>query len=331
MLLVARVRATLAERGLIARGDRVVVGVSGGPDSTALLDVLAHLAPELSLSLVAVGVDHGLRAEAAAELSLAAAHASALGVPYEQAAVVLAEGSVQAAAREARYAALRSAAQRHGAMAIAVGHTRDDQAETVLSRLMHGAGIGGLGGIQPRRSDGVVRPLLDASRADVERYLADRGLRVAHDPSNRAERYERVRIRRDLLPRLAEEQPEVAGHLAELADEARQLEAFVRAEAARWLADAAVGGPALALSVLRRAPGPVAVRALRTHVEGRIGEPIGRVHLSMLRRLLHERLEVLLPGGWRASAQGDRLCLEPPTDLGGQPPRPIARPRDEEA
>ncbi len=309
MLLVARVRRTLLERALVPRGARVVVGTSGGPDSTALLEVLARLAGELSLSLVAAGIDHGLRPSAAAELDLAAAHASRIGVAFERVPVRV-DGSVQAGARRARYAALAQLAGRSGASRIAVGHTLDDQAETVLARIGRGSGLRGIAGIDPAREDGVVRPLIDASRADVRAFLDEAGLPFAEDPSNADPRFERARIRQGLLPVLRAADPAALAHLARLADEAREADRALEALAGAALADAA--SPAgIALDVLRRWPPPVGLRALRQA----LGEGLGRAHLSILEAWLHgkgERGELRLPGGRTARIGGDHLVVGPP-------------------
>ena len=321
MLLLARVRRTVIERGLIARGAVVVVGVSGGPDSMALLDVLARLASELVLRLVACGVDHGLRAAAAAELDVAQARAHALAVPFER--VLLAQpadhSSVHAWARRERYAALHAIAARHGATRIAVGHTLDDQAETVIARVLRGSGLRGLAAIDPARADGVVRPLIDASRGDVRLYLADSGVAFAEDPSNEDPRFERSRVRQNVLPALAAETPNAAQHLAWLADEAREADALLDTLALRLLADAAVEG-GISVSRLRDAPETLALRALRRAMGG----DLGRAHLSALTSWLHARSgerELRLPDGHTARLEGDRITLT----------RTLGRDPDEEA
>lgn len=320
MLLVARVRRTLFERGLIPRGSGVVVGTSGGPDSTALLDVLARLAGELALRLFAVGIDHGLREDAARELDGAAEHAARLAVPFDRVRVSIAPGpSVHAAAREARYAALREAMTRHGAHRIAVGHTLEDQAETVIARILRGSGLRGLGGIDPIRDDAVVRPLIDASRAEVRAYLGEMGLPFAEDPSNRDPRFERSRIREAILPALVAEDAQAAAHLGWLADEARDADEALEALTGAALADATVEG-GLSLSALRRHAHPIALRALRRA----LGNEIGRAHLTVLARWLHAPTDgatLRLPGARTARIVGDRIVLTP---SGGED-------RDEEA
>ena len=188
-------------------GEAVLVAVSGGPDSVALLDVLAELAPRLDLRLAAAHVHHGLRAEAEADAELARAHAERLGVAYflERVDVRRAppwEG-LEAEARRARLAALEARARAIGADRIATGHTADDQAETVLMRLLDGAGPRGLSGMAFAR-DRLIRPLLASRRADVLAHLRGRGLAWADDASNRDPRIRRNRIRHEVLPYLAE-------------------------------------------------------------------------------------------------------------------------------
>jgi tRNA(Ile)-lysidine synthase len=197
---------------------RVLVAVSGGPDSMALLDVLARRAGELDVALVAHGVDHGLRQEASAELDLAEALAETHGVPFGRSRVRVARGgNLQARARDARWRALRDAAASARAKFIATAHHADDRAETVLIRLLRGSGPGGLAVLPPRDGD-QIRPLLRARRADVEAHVSRRGLWVARDPSNDDPRFTRTRVRTELLPLMAELDPRVVEHLCSLAD-----------------------------------------------------------------------------------------------------------------
>lgn len=190
----------------------------------ALLHGLGRLAPQLGLRLVAHGVDHGLRAEAAAELELAGRLARELEVPFDTTRVVVAKGSnLQARAREARYDALRKEAHRVGARLIATAHTADDRAETVLLRLLRGAGPNGLGVLTARDADRA-RPLIRATRADVLAHLARHHVAFAEDPSNRDPRFLRVRVRREVLPLLRELSPQIVEHLCRLADACAALE-----------------------------------------------------------------------------------------------------------
>jgi tRNA(Ile)-lysidine synthase len=212
---------TILEEGLFARGDRVLVAVSGGPDSMALLDVLAHLQGKVKHELVAHGVDHGLRPEAKTELDLAERHAKALGVPFARSLLTVPRGgNLQARAREARYEALRTAARAQGAGLLATAHHADDRAETVLLRLLRGAGPTGLA-VLPPRDDDLIRPFVRARRADIEAHIARHGIPFANDPSNADPRYARTRVRRELIPLLQQLSPNIVGHLCALADQLR--------------------------------------------------------------------------------------------------------------
>ena len=199
---------TIRTNALFSRGDRVLVAVSGGPDSMALLHVLARLQKSLGHQVVAHGVDHGLRREAKAELEAAAEFARTLGVPFGRTEVTVARGgNLQARARAARHAALRVAAIEAGARCIATGHHADDRAETVLLRLLRGAGPAGLAVLPPRApgSEGtppdLIRPLIAARRSAIQAHLARHSIAFAVDPSNRDPRYDRSRVRHELLPR----------------------------------------------------------------------------------------------------------------------------------
>lgn len=218
--LITLARAALREHDLVPRGSRVLVAVSGGPDSMALLHVLAGLRARLGFGVFAHGVDHGLRPAAAAELDTAAAFAASLDVPFTRERVAVEPGgNLQARARAVRWASLRTAASRVDAARIATGHHADDRAETLLIRLLRGTGTRGLAVLPPLDGDRV-RPFFRARRADVEAHVARHGIPVAHDPSNEDPRFVRTRVRRELLPMLLRLSPRIVEHLCSLADDA---------------------------------------------------------------------------------------------------------------
>jgi tRNA(Ile)-lysidine synthase len=217
--LITLARAALHEGALIPRGALVIAAVSGGPDSIAMLHVLAILRGRLAFGLFAHGVDHGLRPEGAAELDLAEAFARSLEVPFARTSVkVEPGGNLQARARAVRWDALRAAAAKAGADRIATGHHADDRAETVLIRLLRGTGARGLG-VLPPRDGSRIRPLYRARRADVEAHIARHHLPCVVDPSNRDPRFLRTRVRHELLPALERLSPRIVEHLCRLADE----------------------------------------------------------------------------------------------------------------
>jgi tRNA(Ile)-lysidine synthase len=215
--LVTLVNRTLLEECGELRGRCVLAAVSGGGDSQAMLSVLARLAPRHGFELRAHGVDHGLRAEAGAELDLAEQLARELGVPFARSCVTVARGAnLQARARDARYAALREAAMPHVAL-IATAHHADDRAETLLLRLLRGSGPRGLA-VLPVRAQDVVRPLIRATKQDVTAHLERHRVEFAQDPSNSESAFLRVRVRRELLPLMSQLSPRIVKHLNVLAD-----------------------------------------------------------------------------------------------------------------
>ncbi|HEY0012272.1 MAG TPA: tRNA lysidine(34) synthetase TilS [Allosphingosinicella sp.] len=205
----------------LADTDRLAVAVSGGPDSLALL-LLAHAA--LAGRIEGATVDHGLRPENEAEAAHVASICAALGIPHTvlaDPAAPIAGASVQAQARALRYRLLVRWAGERGLRFLATAHHADDQAETVLMRLARGAGLGGLAGVRARRDDGAVtilRPLLAWRRTELAAIVAEAGVAAVDDPSNRADVYDRTRVRAllaatDLLP--TERLSASAAHLAE--------------------------------------------------------------------------------------------------------------------
>ena len=227
---------------MLAGGERVVVAVSGGRDSVALLHLLRRLAGPLRLALHVVHVDHRLRDESGRDAEFVRALAGRLGVPAEVVEVDVGPGSVEAAARAARYAALEAVAGRTGATRVAVGHTADDQAETVLMRLLEGSGVRGLAGIPPVR-DRIVRPLLEVRRAELEPELLRAGLKWLEDPTNADRRFLRNRLRHEVLPRLGGEGTDVVGALNRVARAARETVDALGALAERELDRLACGEP----------------------------------------------------------------------------------------
>jgi len=216
--LITTVSRTLREECGVSSDSRILLALSGGGDSTALLHVLALLAKKQGFALLAHGVDHGLRAEAGAELDCAEAQCRALRVPFSRTRLALTNGgNLQARARDARRAALTAAAGELSADSIATAHHADDRAETVLLRLLRGAGPVGLA-VLPPRSGMWIRPQCRARKSDITLHLSRHALAFAEDPSNRQSRFLRTRVRFELLPLLEQLSPQVVSHLCALAD-----------------------------------------------------------------------------------------------------------------
>jgi tRNA(Ile)-lysidine synthase len=239
MLLPARVLRTVRMHGLIVPGGRVLVALSGGPDSVTLLHVLRELEAVGEFQVAGVGhYNHQLRG-AAADLDeqFCRELADTLGIPFEagrgdvRAMARAARRSVEDAARIARYQFLDEAANRLRADVIAVGHSLDDQAETFLLRLLRGAGPRGLAGIRPRAGR-VVRPLLDVRRADIRAHAAEHRLAFREDATNDDCSVPRNRVRHGLMPYLEREfSPGIVEVLAREAAIAREDEDRLQREA----------------------------------------------------------------------------------------------------
>lgn len=230
MSLIDQTATTIERFGMIAPGDSVLVAVSGGPDSMALLHVLRELAPRWDLSLAVAHLNHGLR-PGAAEREAAFVHNTAqkYKVPFWGDTISLdpTGGSIEERARRVRYSFLIDTAQSHGFNKIALGHHADDNAEAVLMHLFRGSGIRGLGGIPPMRDPGIIRPLIAARRGDILDYLKSRGIGYMHDASNDDQRFMRNRIRHRLLPLLGEAfNPNIVAVLNRTAALCREEEAW---------------------------------------------------------------------------------------------------------
>lgn len=314
----AAVLETLRRRRLLRPDDRVLVALSAGPDSTALLAALAQLREVGAVAAVsALHVDHGLRPGGADDAACAAATCARFGVPFESVRVTVPPGNVQAEARRARYAALRRAAAQAGATRIATGHTRSDQAETVLFRLARGAGARGLAGIPPRRG-ALIRPLIDRGREEGIAFLAALGVAWREDPTNASARYVRNRIRHEVLPALRAIAPAAEASLARAADLARADErALVRRARALLTGDEGVSGERLLgepLAVRRRV-----VRLLWARAGGRGVLTAAHVRdvLALLRRT--RPAARTLPGGRVARWRYGRLAVVAPAAPQGEP------------
>jgi tRNA(Ile)-lysidine synthase len=311
--LVHAAERTIRRHAMLAGGETLVVGVSGGADSVALLHVLLNLAPALTLRLHVLHVDHALRADSARDGEFVQALGAGLGVPVEIVRVRVDGGSVEAAARSARHAALEAAADRVGAARIALGHTADDQAETLIMRVLEGTGVRGLAGIPPVRGR-LIRPLLESRHREAVATLTAAGVPWLEDPSNRDLRFFRNRVRHALMPGLVEASgSDVVARLGRLARRAREaidaLDHVAAAELAR-IAREDEGALVLPRSALAALPRPIAAEVLRV-AAARLGSraPLRAWGHRGLRRILAEaspRRPFRL-GGIVVEVSGDRV------------------------
>jgi len=302
---VADVRRAVREcLGDLPEGALVLVACSGGADSLALAAATGFVAPRLGLRAGLLTVDHGLQEGSAARAREVVALAPRLGLDPAEALTVTVgrEGGPEAAAREARYAALAAAADRLGAAAVLLGHTLDDQAETVLLRLARGSGTRSLAGM-PAISGRYRRPLLGLRRRRTAEACAALGLDPWKDPHNSDPAYARARVRHHALPALEDTLgPGVAEALARTArlcaDDADALDVWAERV---WARSAAEGG-GLAVEVLAAEPPAVRRRVIQRAAvaAGARASALAAVHIEQVDRLITEwrgQRRVELPGG----------------------------------
>ncbi|HXH34309.1 MAG TPA: tRNA lysidine(34) synthetase TilS [Plantibacter sp.] len=268
----------------------VVVALSGGPDSLALAAAVAFEAPKLGLAACAVIVDHGLQPDSAAVAARAAQQARDLGLsPVVVAAEVGTDGGPEAAARDARYIALDLARAGVDARAILLGHTLDDQAETVLLGLARGSGAGSLQGMAPITGM-LVRPLLGVRRSTTREACAAAGLQPWTDPQNTDPAFARVRVRERVLPVLEDELgPGIAEALARTADAAREdAEAFEEMieETIEEVVEHAEAGISVSAAALAANPAALRQRIIRYIVQSEFGVSLTRVQTIEVARLV---------------------------------------------
>ncbi|HEX5089512.1 MAG TPA: tRNA lysidine(34) synthetase TilS [Nocardioides sp.] len=326
------VRRTLAEiaaaqpHGRLAPDAAVLVACSGGPDSLALLSATVFEGHRHGFRVIGVTVDHGLQEESAAHAAHVVEQMAGLGVDETASARVQVSGGrgPEAAAREARYAVLDEMAQHYGALGVLLGHTMDDQAETVLLGLTRGSGGRSLAGM--RRRFGVYRrPLLDVTRADTVTACQVEGITYWNDPHNIDSAYPRVRVRRKVLPVLEDELgPGVARTLARTADQLR-ADMELLDQLAQTAHDDLRDPDGLEVKALADLPLATRNRVLRLAAleAGAIDSELFHVHVVALGQLVASRrggAEVQLPGhvtAYLSSGGEDGRLLFRPTAVQG--------------
>ncbi|MGB5986834.1 MAG: tRNA lysidine(34) synthetase TilS [Desulfobacterales bacterium] len=329
---IATVKQTLVHYAMLKKSDRVLVGLSGGGDSVALLDVLVRLSPRMGFEVGAAHLNHGLRPEAQTEAQWVAQWAARFEIPFfSDTQPVAAQdrkqpGSLEEAAREVRHRYLQNVARNHGFGYIALGHHLDDNAESVLMFLLRGAGPDGLKGIPPvgrfsHSAAVVIRPLLGVCRVEIESYLESRHLPKLVDPSNRDPAFTRNRIRHHLLPLL------IADYNPRIRDSLNRLAAILSAESA-WLDPVVrrrltclarpISGNGLEIEVyaLKQMPPGLLRRIIRQAILKVKGDlrRIGYDHVAHIIGLLADcprPKAVDLPGGIRCRRVGSALTICP--------------------
>lgn len=324
-IVVERIEGTIRRYGMFAPGQRVGVAVSGGPDSVCLLHVLRELAPRWDLRLSVLHLDHRLRgAESDADAEFVRQLAGSLGLEFHlrrvDAGALAGSGNLEEAARAARRRFYLELLREGRVERVALGHTRSDQAETVLFRFLRGSGTTGLAGIWPLTPEGLARPLLEVERSEVIEYLKARSLPWREDSSNQDRRFARNRIRHELLPQLSQQwNPGLAETLAQAAVLAQEDEEYwsqaIERLAARELSSWG-GSVLLRAGALSALPSAVARRLVRYAIQRVRGDlrGIDYFHVEQVLGLARRRA-----GHGRCQAPGvctsrsfDWLRLAPP-------------------
>jgi tRNA(Ile)-lysidine synthase len=317
-----QIRRTIRRHDLLPEGSRVPVGLSGGSDSVALTKLLLDLSEHGGFTVAACAhVNHELRASADRDEQFCGAFAARIGLPIHfarggvQSYADLHRVSIEEAGRKIRYSFLTRVAETLGADRIAVGHTRDDQAETVLMKLMRGAGPAGLAGIYPRRG-AVIRPLLDVSRTALREWLMAGSHGWVDDETNADLGNPRNRMRLRVLPEITlalggDPTPGIARTAALLREDGEWLEATARREfdaRVRQLVD----GVAFEAKALAELPGPIANRVLRDALRAVAGgREVTSDHVDSARCVLHGHTGAAdIPGGRMELSRGMLVLLE---------------------
>lgn len=332
--MLKKVRSYIEEHGLFSPGDTVVAAVSGGADSVALLDILALLA-EYRLNLIVAHLNHLLRgAESDGDEEFVRSLAAHYRVPVVTKRVDVKEfarrekRSLEDAGRVARYAFFAEVSRLHQAQAVAIAHHADDQAETVLLRLLRGAGGSGLCAMAAKSAGGYVRPLLAVGRAEIEEYLKERGLSFRTDSSNATTDFLRNRVRHELIPHLSHYNPVIAARLTATAEALAADEEVMETatdEALARHADCSASGVKLALAGVRAEPRGIRLRLYRRAIAATKGNllRIGFRHLREIDRQVfsdNPHLLLVLPDGLRVARNYGEISFSLAAEREPSPP-----------
>ncbi len=307
---------------------RLLLAVSGGTDSLALLDLVSHSRAELELELTVAHIDHGIHPHSAAVAERVRAAAARYGIPYLLRSLALGTGTGETAARGARYAALDDLRHEAGAGLVTTGHHADDQVETVLMRVLGGSGPAGLAGMSAV-SGRLLRPLLPFRRDDLARHVQALGIEAWEDPANRDPQHLRSWIRADLLPGLRQRVPGVDANLARLAEQGRinrEGWSALLATLPELELEKRAGAVSIAASPLARYDPNLALCVLMA-LGREAGLPLGPGRARRLLALANRGASgtwLPLGGGWVAELAFGRLRIGPAPAVAPADPRLLA-------
>jgi tRNA(Ile)-lysidine synthase len=305
-------------RGGVRPGSSLLIGLSGGADSVALTYAIDEVRERRGLKIAAAHLNHRIRGdESLRDEEFVRGMCSRLGVELvvERAEGLAAVSNLEERAREVRREFLLRVAGAVGAEFVVLGHHRDDQAETVLMRLMRGAGAAGMAAMAERGPGKIIRPMLSISRAEIRGYLEARAIAFVEDSSNRSRDILRNRIRAELMPMVERDYaPGLGARLAEVAGEMRSLDELVVAIASRELEAMRVRSGGIDVSGLGAMNRAVQAAAIRLFLAQRMGtlRGISRAHVEAVRLLILDggpSDSINLPGGWRAAREYNFLHL----------------------
>ncbi|HZH03451.1 MAG TPA: tRNA lysidine(34) synthetase TilS [Myxococcaceae bacterium] len=306
----------VAYRLKVTPGTRLLLAVSGGCDSAALLFGSVRTSTALGLECEVACLDHGLRPESPEEVRAVSAWCAALDVPFHTRALKLAPGpGLEARARDARYRALEEIRLNQSLAATVTAHTASDQAETLLMRLCRGTALRGARGIHASAYS-LLRPLLGLTRAEAEAFIARMGVRPFEDATNRDLTFLRARIRHQLLPRFAAVSGTpadgLARRLARFSENASEDEALLEAMADQAFARVALAGGELDAEGWECLPGPLRRRTLVKWIES-AGLAVDGALLNRCEAAVRSRGRATLPGDFRLEASNGRIrCVRLP-------------------
>ncbi|MFZ1981661.1 MAG: tRNA lysidine(34) synthetase TilS [Smithella sp.] len=323
--MIKKVSKTIEKYNLLEQGERVVVALSGGPDSTALLAVLASIAPERDLSLIVAHFNHGLRgAESDEDEKFSRDLSDRMGLVF--CAAKMDQNNYKKGVspedfyRRERYGFLNKVAADYQARKIALGHNLQDQSETVLLNLLRGSGPEGLKGILPKRDGNIIRPLIEISRPEIISYLNKTGISYRQDSSNKNKMYLRNQIRTELIPYLKEKyNPKIEENLAQMAEILRGEDEFIRQNTAQALQSSFIqrqqNSILLKIAYINKLPAAIRLRLFKTILEdfSPVKNGFSFIHIKSLDNLSQKcesGKRLVLPLGIEIRREYDNLILE---------------------